>query len=221
MNNEIEKKYRIDNAKAFNKMMANPLIKDNYEFDLLNTAKVFDVYYDTKELFLKNAGVYIRTRTIDKNKIITIKTNVKNIDTKFGAYLTCNEFTYKIPASDSIFNHIDVVVKNIPFSVYANLKIDLSTVINNMRPYMAVETKSYKYHVYSNSLKCEMYFTELKYINQTNLKRKKDCFIEVQMQKNDNYLEKFFNFNNRIQKSVKPIFECNQTKFDLALELTK
>ena len=221
MNNEIEKKYRIDNNKAFNKMMANPLIKNQYEFDLLNTAKVLDVYYDTKELFLKNAGVYIRTRTINKNKIIAIKTNVKEVETKFGSYTTSNEFTYKIPVNDSIFNHIDIVTKNIPFDVYANLKIDLTTVLNNMRPIMAIETKSSKYHVYSNTLKCEMYFAEVKYINQLNLKKKKDCYIEVQMPKNEAYMEKYFDFNNKILKSVKPIFECKETKFDMSLDLTK
>ena len=221
MNNEIEKKYRIDDAKAFMKMKNNPLINNNYEFDLLQTAKVLDVYYDTKELFLKNAGVYIRTRTIDKNKIISIKTNVKVNETKFGSYTTCDEFTYKISANDSIFNHIDIITKNIPFSIYANLKIDLSTVLSNMRPFMAIETKSSKFHVFSNTLKCELYFTELKYINQINLKKKKDCYIEVQMSKNEAFMEKFFEFNNRIQKSVKPIFECKETKFDMALEITK
>ena len=221
MNNEIEKKYRIDNAKVFLKMLSNPIINNGYEIELLDNAKVLDVYYDTKELFLKNAGVYIRTRTIDKNKIITIKTNIKKVETKFGSFLTCDEFSHKIPVKDSIFRHLDIVTKNIPFNVYANLKIDLSTVLNNMRPYMAVETKSSKYHVFSNSLKCELYFTEVKYINQNNLRKKKDCYIEVQMPNNDAYLEKFFEFTNKIERSIKPVFECNDTKFEMAINLTK
>ena len=74
MNNEIEKKYTVDNKKAIRTFFNSPLIMDNYEFSVTNQDKVLDVYYDTPEMFLKTAGVLLRTRTIGKEKKITIKT---------------------------------------------------------------------------------------------------------------------------------------------------
>ena len=78
-----------------------------------------------------------------------------------------------------------------------------------------------KYHVYSNSFKCQFIFSELKYINQANGKKVKECLIELQCYKTHINLEKFFEFANRIEKSVKPIYPYDKTKFEMGLEITK
>ena len=221
MNNEIEKKFRVENIKALRTLFSANLIHSNYEFEFLNTDKVLDVYYDTPQMFLKSAGVLIRTRLIGKSKVITIKTDTKEVNTKDGTYTTCKEFEYKIPHNDSIYNYIDVVVKNIPFSVYAHLKVDLTSVMNSMKPFLVIEHKSNRYHVYTNTFKCQFIFSELKYINQINGKKIKECLIELQSYPKQVNLPEFFEFARRIEKSVKPIYPYDKTKFEMGLEITK
>lgn len=221
MHNEIEKKFRVDNKKAINQFFSSPIIFNNYEFSLTSEEKVLDVYYDTPEMFLNNAGVLIRTRTIGKNKNITIKTETKMVSTADGTYSTCKEFNYKIPHTDSIYNYIDVITKNIPFNVYATLKLDLATVLNSMRPFLVIEQKSSCYHVHSNMFKCQFIYSEVKYINQQNGKKEKEYLFELQSYPTNVNLPKFFEFAKRIERSVKPIYNFDKTKFEMGLELTK
>ncbi len=221
MNNEIEKKFRVDSKKAINQMLSAPLIVNNYEFSVISEDKVLDVYYDTPQMFLKSAGVLIRTRTVGKTKNITIKTDTQLVKTAYGTYTTCKEFNYEIPYYDTIFNYIELIMKNIPFSVYARLKVDLLSVLNSMRPFLVVDQKSTRFHVYSNLFKCQYIFSQVKYVNQENGKKEKDFIIELQSYPDNVNLEKFFEFASRIEKSVKPIFAFDKTKFEMGLELTK
>ena len=221
MNNEIEKKYRVDNKKSINQFFSAPLIANNYEFSCTAEDKLLDVYYDTPQMFLKNAGVLIRTRTVNKTKTITIKTDTRQVTTPYGTYTTCKEFNYEIPYGDTIFNYVDIITKNIPFSVYASLKVDLSSVLSSMRPFLVIEQKLTKYHVYSNLFKCQFIYAEIKYINQENGKKEKDFLFELQSYPDNINLEKFFELAKNMEKSVKPIYPFDKTKFEMGLELTK
>ena len=221
MNNEIEKKFRVENKNALKQLFSSPYIKNMYEFEMTDVDKVLDVYYDTPQMFLNNAGVLLRTRTVNKNKIITIKYETKQVNVNENSYSTCKEFEYKIPVTDSIYNYIDVITKNIPFSVYANLKVDLYSVMNSMKPFLVIDHKAQIYHVYSNTFKCQLIFSELKYVNQLNGKRVKECLIELQAYPKSVNFDKFFEFAKNIEKSVKPIYPYDKTKFEMGLEITK
>ncbi len=217
---EIEKKYHLGSKSLLKELLTNPVIKKSYDFKQVGKETVTDTYYETQQNFLQNAGLILRVRQIGKDKILTIKSQYKEITLPNGTYTTSKELNFAMKPNETIYDLTMLITKNIPIDVYGRLKLDFTSILQNMKPILIVENKKTIYHCFSNTFKCELIYSELKFSNKETGRTAQDQIFELQLYSDYQNFDEMFKLGRAIEKNVKPVIEYHTTKFEIGLELT-
>ena len=215
--------YDVKSKKSFNEVMALDRILSLYSFEMQGGSKVRETYFDTPAKLLERAGITL-CKVVEGNKAYFkverqyatagLTTAVRKREEKV--------FIHDIAPNDDLKKHMYYIIDGISSMFSTNFNIDLENVLKTVTPKLDIQTKISRVKVFSgNGFKCYMDFEDVIFKNFENKKTVERLMLKVQMSSSMTFISTFEDFNTQLQRYCKTIFEIHDTKYQLALRLTK
>lgn len=219
---KTQRRYFVFDKNTFKHFLekVNSLARYNVEYYKKN--KVLDLYFDSPTKTLDKNNLILRKRIHGSKSTIKLKRRFVSPQFFFSDNLRKREREKDVPTSDPLSKHF-YFLSNALNSMYSTpLKMDTDNLFKNMQVFVEIRINETLYKVFgSGGFKATITRQLIKIKNKETKRKANTEIIEVEMESADNTLELFEAFIARIEKHCKEIIRTTDSKFEIALRMTK
>jgi len=210
---EIEKKYAFEDHQLFKKVEDGIRELGNYDIsDIEPSYRQVDVYYDTADELLNQAGITLRIRKRNGKTILTIKTPTVNSVGKESREGQNERFEYeKELITDSLEEAKDHITKYIPALLAASK-------FSHLEPRMIIKNSRKKIKLTDQNIKFEMAFDDVQY--ERNSKSAHEYQIEIELKSDFIHRINLKMLTDYLEKNVPDLIPATVSKYRRGLSLT-
>lgn len=217
-----EKYYDALSKKTFGQIMSLDRFLSLYSFEPEGASRIIETYYDTPGKLLERAGLTL-SKVVEGNNAY-FKVEREYVTSSLPSIHRREEkvFIHDIQPNDDVKKHMYYIIDGITSMYTTSFNIDLENVLKTVVPKMEIMTRYNQIKVFSgNGFKAHMDFEDVLFKNYENKKSVPRLMVKVSMTSPQTFIKTFEDFNKEIQRYCKTIFDVKETKYQLAVRLTK
>lgn len=181
---------------------------------------VEEVYYDSPNNLLASAGILL-SKVVEGNKAYF---KVEREDYLFEKNLSKEKkiFVHPIGLRDGVQDHMLFLINGITSFFTTKFSIDFENILKVVVPKVEIRTKVDAFKVLSGTgFKGVMTFEEVKFKNNFTKRKAELDMLKIERASSEATAKDFLTFIDRLEKYCKEIMPISDSKYQIALRMTK
>ncbi len=219
---KTQRRYFVFDENTFKHFLekVNSLARYNVEYSHKDV--VLDLYFDSEKKLLEENGLILRKRIVGNKSVLKLKRRFLSAQFMYSDNIRKHEREREVPTTDPLSKHFYFLSNALNSMFSTPLKIDTDNLFKDMKITVEIKDKQTTYKVFGyGGFKAEIAHQVISIKNNVTNRKNKTEIIEVEMKSADSTLQLFEDFVTRIEKHCKEIFRTTDSKYEIALRLTK
>ncbi len=217
LNNSLNKRYLAIDKKCFANLFACEQKLKFYSFKQVGSVRACEVYFDTPNNLLENAGLSVCKISEGNNHFFKVE-QIK----KTSSLIKNKVFVHKVGAKDKLCDHAFYLTDGLKGLFSLSLSIDVENVIKNAVPKISVSYETSVFKVVSGSgFRCYLCLENILFNNFTTKRKEEKQAVLFKNQNLDGYENEFEKFVAEIEKNVKNFVLLEENTYKYAQKITK
>lgn len=219
---QTQRRYRVFDKKTVKRLVGVIKTLSTYTVEGPFRSKIIDVYYDSDKGILAENNLILRKRIFGAKSEIKLKRSVVSPDFIYADTLRKHEREQKVATKDPLSKHY-FFLNNALNSMYTNaLKFDPDKLFEQMKVVLTIDIPRHTYKVFGpGGFKAEINGEVFKVKNFATKRKNTTEFLQIKLVSGETTLPYYEDFITRIEKYCKEILYTTDSRYEVAMNVTK